>query len=67
MASGPMLRGVMIARLLARFPYLIIVEPDCIFLRQGMRCKYAPGTVVNIVYAETDDGVKDVISIQAAQ
>jgi hypothetical protein len=41
------------------------VAPDSVFfLRNGMACAYAPGTRVQVVYRENDDGVKDVVSIQ---
>jgi hypothetical protein len=59
-------RGIIIAPLQACFPFLIIMTPDRIFfLRNGMTCAYAPGTRLKVVYTENDDGVKDVVSIQA--
>jgi len=61
-------RGIIIAPLQACFPFLIIVAPNRIlFLRNGMTCAYAPGTRLKVVYTENDDGVKDVVSIQAVQ
>ena len=61
-------RGIIIAPLQACFPFLIIVAPDGIlFLRNGMTCAYAPGTRLKVVYTGNDDGVKDVVSIQAVQ
>jgi hypothetical protein len=62
----PTARGVTIAPLQACFPFLIIVAPDSVFfLRNGMTCDYAPGVLLKVVYTETNDGVNDVVSIQA--
>jgi hypothetical protein len=59
-------RGVIIGPLRACFPFLIIVVPESVFfLRNGMTCAHPPGTRVQIVYAENDDGVHDVLSIHA--
>ena len=60
--------GVTIAPLRACFPYLIILAPDSVFfLRHGTTCAYGPGTRIQVVYAENDDGVMDVVSIQAVR
>jgi len=60
-------RGIIIAPLQECFSFLIIMTPDRIFfLRNGMTCAYAPGTRLKVVYTENDDGVKDVVSLQAA-
>jgi hypothetical protein len=65
-SDAPRVRGVVIAPLQACFPFLIIMVPDSIFfLRNGTTCVYPPGTRVQVVYAENDDGVNDVVSIQA--
>jgi hypothetical protein len=32
-----------------------------------MTCAYGPGTRIQVVYAENDDGVMDVVSIQAVR
>jgi len=51
---------------LPHFPFLIIAAPESVFsLRNGATCMYPPGTRVQIVYAENDDGVNDVVSIHA--
>jgi hypothetical protein len=64
-SDAPRVCGVIIALLRASFPYLIIAAPDSVFfLRNGLTCAYAPGTRVQVVYRENDDGVKDVVSIQ---
>jgi hypothetical protein len=61
----PRVSGVVIAPLQACFPFLIIVPDLVLFLRNWKTCAYAPGTRVQIVYAENDDGVNDVVSIHA--
>jgi hypothetical protein len=62
----PKVRGVMIGSVRACFPFLIIAAPESVFfLRNGATCMYPPGTRVQIVYAENDDGVNDVVSIHA--
>jgi len=64
-SDAPKVRGVIIGPLRVCFPFLIIVASESVFfLRNGMTCVYPRGTRVQIVYAENDDGVNDVVSIQ---
>jgi hypothetical protein len=63
-SDAPPVRGTMIAPLRCCFPFLIIVGHDTVFfLRNGLACAYAPGTMIRVVYTEDADGVRNVDAI----